>query len=107
MENQEQFDFFSIGARKVQEHYVDLQKYAEELEKQYGKDARLQFECGVALCLSQKSSKHIEEISEYLYSSGTKDIGMSGIRNNSYFGGSGISRQYDNDGKYIEPERSK
>lgn len=107
MENKEQFDFFSIGARKVQEQYVDIKKYAKELEKQYGKDARLQFECGVALCLSQSSSKQIEGISNYLYSTGTKDIGKSGLRNNSYFEGYGISKQYDENGNYNEPKRSK
>lgn len=101
MEKQE-IDFYQYGARTSSDVYANAREIAKKIEKEYGTDARLEFECGLSVALNSYVSVSVEEnVNKYLYSKGYLDT-ASNMRNNSYFGGTGISRQYDDQG-YNEP----
>lgn len=44
----EQIDFYTLGCKSIQQSFIEIQKRAEEIEKEYGKEAREEFEIGVA-----------------------------------------------------------
>lgn len=103
----EKYDFYAIGQRKAYELInVELKKYADVIEKEYGELARFEFETGVssAIPVYGKETTDKEPISKLETIHAVKDYGVENLRNNSYFGARGTSHQYDMYGKYNEPK---
>ena len=48
MDNKQEYDFYKMGVRCANEQIEALEKQAIIIGKMYGKDARLQFESGIA-----------------------------------------------------------
>ena len=61
-------DFFSWGERCARSQVASLQLLADEIEKDYGADARMEFEVGVSNCVARYSYfnyiRNIEQINE-------------------------------------------
>ena len=55
MEKNIEIDFYGMGMRKVNDIYEETDKIANEIEKVYGLDSRLQYECGVSIAMGKKS----------------------------------------------------
>ena len=51
MEEQNNYDFLSMGKRYAISQVGNLIKKAQEIEQEYGIDARLEFESGIALAI--------------------------------------------------------
>ena len=51
MEKERELDFFEIGIRSANEHIKILREKAKQIEKKYGKNARLEFESGIAISI--------------------------------------------------------
>lgn len=75
------------------------------IEKKYGTDARMEFEIGALLEIQNKTVEISQSLSKNI--KGTKNFGVEGVRNNSYFGNTGISKTHDSDGNYNEPKIKK
>ena len=106
MENE--IDFYTYGINAVKDCLFSINKRAEEIEAEYGKDARLEFEAGAASIVPQ----YANIINTPLEKTNPEDINFyrdekTGWRNNSYFGSTGISKQEDEKGNYNEPEIKK
>lgn len=104
--NNNSYDFYSYGIRIANDMYENKKRLADEIEKKYGKDARLEFECGISIELNKKSFENMKNVVLDVKdeSIGSNIVTANNLRNNSYFGGNGVSRQYDEDGNYIEPK---
>ena len=71
MENK-QYDFMSYGMRKAKEGFADLEKTAQSILEQYGEQAKMEFEAGVAMAIptwakvkySSTAKDGIQEIKE-------------------------------------------
>lgn len=105
----EEYDFYGMGERHANETIMEIRKLALELEKQYGPDARMEFEAGVSVSIPAYAN--VIETSQFSIADmegSTKQYGVEGTRNNSYFGYKGTSYQTDSYGRYNEPKgRSK
>ena len=53
MEKEQQYDFMSYGMRKAKEGFTDLEKTAQNILEQYGEQAKMEFEAGVAMAIPQ------------------------------------------------------
>ena len=53
MDNEKQYDFMSYGMRKAKDGFADLEKTAQSILEQYGEQAKLEFEAGVAMAIPQ------------------------------------------------------
>lgn len=53
MDRESKYDFLSMGARYAKEAGYLIKKTAEEIEKKYGKEAKFEFETGVAYVMPQ------------------------------------------------------
>ena len=103
-----EYDFFDMGIRRAKEGLINLKKMAEEIGRQFGENAKLEFESGIASAVPTYSDFQRNDILERELSATSTKFGVSNTRNNSYFGNSGISNQYNNsDGRYNEPSRRK
>ena len=92
---QEQYDFFMIGQKHANDTLSEIKRLAQEYEKQYGKEAREEFENGIASEISQYFNTLAapnDNINEEM--GGSIKYGVRNARNNSYFGRKGISSQY-------------
>ena len=102
MEKNKEIDFYGMGMRKVNDIYEETDKIANEIEKVYGLDARLQYECGVSIAMGKKSVGKLSNMFDqdiiHIVNNSSPDL-----RNNSYFGGCGVSKKYNEDGSYNEP----
>ena len=92
-----EIDFYYLGQQKAKETFEVLQDLAVQYEKQYGQKARDEFELGVASVISQyamiqPAPEIKEEDLEQLKAA--KEQSVSNLRNNSYFGGVGTSKQF-------------
>lgn len=47
-QNNEELNFYKMGLKRTFDLYTETAKLAEDIEKAYGFDARLEFECGIA-----------------------------------------------------------
>ena len=104
MENNS-YDFYTYGMRTATDMYANSKKIADNIEEKYGKDARLEFECGISIELNKESFKNIEEfvLNFKDEAMGSNIITADNLRNNSYFDTVGISEKYDEEGNYIDP----
>lgn len=103
----EKIDFYEYGKRMAQE-FFDIQRgKAQEIEEQYGKKARFEFETGLAEMVDIRSNDFINNDDMELMFDGSDKIetldSSNDYRNNSYFGYSGISKKCDRDGRYNDP----
>lgn len=98
----EKMDFYGLGQRKANDVYENALKIAEEIEKVYGSDARLQYECGIVVSMEKRTSENIENIIKQGVICPVKNTAED-LRNNSYFGTPGVSNKYNTDGTYHEP----
>lgn len=102
MEKNKEIDFYGMGMRKVNDIYEETDKIANEIEEVYGLDARLQYECGVSIAMGKKSVGRLSNMFDqdiiHIVNNSSPDL-----RNNSYFGGCGVSKKYNEDGSYNEP----
>ena len=103
MEDNKEINFFNLGIRRTEDIYCDLNKLAEKIEEEYGKDARLEYECGVSVAMGERAMGNMEKIMVEKDIIHTRNEQMPNYRNNSYFGTEGISKQINEDGKYNEP----
>lgn len=91
---EQNYDFMSMGSRYAKEGIVHLSKMAEDIGKNYGVDAKMEFEAGICLTIPTYSS--IVELSKNeIEKQATTHFGEENMRNNSYFGGNGVSHQYN------------
>ena len=98
----EEIDFYQYGTRIATDLFTNTKAIAQKIKKDYGEDAKLEFECGLSVALSKQAAMSVEEnVTQYLYSTSSINT-ADNMRNNSYFGGVGTSKQYDKNG-YIEP----
>lgn len=102
------YDFYGMGIRHGKEKLVDLKKLADTIGQQYGEDAKMEFELGIAVSIpvyaNQKSTDLTLDDVEHSHSK----FEMPNERNNSYFGGTGTSHQFieTKDGGMIYNDRS-
>lgn len=104
----EQYDFYGMGLRDAPNGLIELKKKAITIEQNYGIDARIQFESGIAM--------KIPVYAEMIYNendlkkdiiNGTTDYGKENTRNNSYFGSYGVGVQFKPQGGYNDPTKGK
>lgn len=114
MKENEKIDFFDYGTKFAKETKLMILAKAREIEKEYGKKARIDFENGCAAyfpIFEENSFDDEVDISNGIRGIREKDYGVDNWRNNSYFDDSGISRQYitNSSGKkvYNQPKKRK
>ena len=87
MTNKEEYDFVEMGIRCAKERMENLIAMADKVETEYGIDARLEFESGIALVVPvypQNIFTNFEIEKRELERGGTKDYGVSYLLNESY-----------------------
>lgn len=103
-------DFYEYGKKMANEFY-DIQKgKAKEIEEKYGRAARRDFEIGIMEMMDIRSKDFINADLNEMFDeniSGHKIETDDHERNNSYFGGTGVSINLDKDGFYNEPGKSR
>ena len=104
MENN--YDFYSMGIRYAKDYLIDLREKAELIGKQYGMDAKMEFEAGICVTVPAYSNISETTISQRDAENATTKFDENNMSNNSYFGGVGISSQKKN-GIYNEPNINK
>ena len=104
MDKQNNYDFLSMGTRYAKETIFLISKKAQEIEDNFGYDARMEFEVGVACVIPQYKTSKSDEFNGVVH--GTKDFGIPNTRNNSYFGIKGTGVQYQN-GTYNKPNKMR
>ena len=112
MNNEEQYDFFLVGQRHARDGVEALRKMAASYEKTFGAQAREDFELGIASVIPQYSNffAKISEEEEIRTDGATTNYGVENTRNNSYFGGTGVGKQFvevrPNVREYNDPQKS-
>lgn len=97
------YNFYKMGQRYATEKIESLKRLADNIQKEYGKDARIEFEAGIVSTVPVYGDVYVENFEKPV--NGTNDFGVDNLRNNSYFGGTGISQQFI-DGIYNDPDVS-
>ena len=104
----EKFDFYDLGQRYANETFQFIHQKALEYEKNFGEEARQMFELGIISLIPQYSRMFPAVENEKIKPErATAQYGVEGLRNNSYFGGTGVGVQYDSFGHYNDPENHK
>ena len=102
-----EYDFYTMGIRYANDQLVNLNKIAEKLGQQYGVDAQLEFESGIASVFPQYKNVNVANLDHVDLDNATVNFGVEGKRNNSYFDRKGTSNQFKikSSGmkEYIEP----
>ena len=87
MTNQKEYDFIEMGKRCAIERMENLVAMADKIESEYGQDARLEFESGIALVVPVYSHTMFanKKIARGEIEQGASKIfGVSNLINNSY-----------------------
>lgn len=111
MNNRKQYDFFLVGQRHARDGIEALRKMAASYEKNFGAQAREDFELGIASVIPQYSNffAKASEKEEIRTDGATTNYGVENTRNNSYFGGTGVGKQFvevrPNVREYNDPEK--
>ena len=111
MNNGEQYDFFLVGQRHAKDGIEALRKMAASYEKNFGPQAREDFELGIASVIPQYSNffAKTSETEEVRTDGATANYGVENTRNNSYFGGTGVGKQFvevrPNVREYNDPQK--
>ena len=98
-EEKQEYDFIETGRRFAQKKVDEYQQMAAFIEKEYGPEALRDFEMGSLLPFQDNI---FQEQNPHFSIHGTMNFGVPNLRNNSYFGRTGISFQYI-DGVYNDP----
>lgn len=108
MDNREEkIDFFGLGVQYMESYFESLVEKRNEIKEKYGEDALYIFDLGIASAsngydIYTYQDIDVEELRQKV-DNATLDFSVDNLRNNSYFGGSGISNQTKN-GVYSDPE---
>lgn len=102
---EQEFDFLTLGKVKVHELLSkELKEYANFIEQNFGENAKMEFEAGVAMSIPQYAQTWNEKIEkDQLKISFGKIITDDNKINNSYFGQEGISEKYIDEENSVEP----
>ena len=103
MENEQEYDFLSMGLRAAKDEMSNHYQTADKIEQQFGINARMEYEAGIAMAIPQYGTYQNLQLRKKENLNGTKDFGIVNTRNNSYFGTSGTGVQYKSHG-YNEPK---
>ena len=110
---EEEKNFFLSGQNLAKEKMTDLYVALESVKNIFGEKAAEEFEIGFLSTISEYQFTNKDDLEDVDITklSGTTKFGMPNLRNNSYFGGVGISKQYivDDSGReiYNEPTIKK
>ena len=94
MKNENEYDFFLLGQKYANEGIAMLRKKAMEYEKEFGVQAKNDFELGVISTIPQYSNFTVELEENIRMEGATTNYGVNNYRNNSYFGKKGVGQQY-------------
>ncbi len=95
MKDKQEYDFFTMGFRDAKNSMESCYQRAVKIEEQYGADARMEYEVGIALTIPQYERFSVcKEETKKNTENATKNFGVDNTRNNSYFGSTGTSKQY-------------
>lgn len=95
MKKEEELNFYEMGKRRAEQTTIELNNIAEKIEKEYGIDARIEFEVGIAETIILEHTKLYFDTTKDKKIEGTFNYGSYEKRNNSYFGSRGISNKYN------------
>lgn len=100
------YDFYGMGMRYAKESLVNLKNMAQNIGKQYGRDAKMEFESGIAMTIPSYSNFMANPIlKNEIENNATTDLGLKNTRNNSYFGTQGTGVQFLRENKYNDPKK--
>ena len=103
-----EIDFYGYGKKAANSVYDNIKKIRQDILKNYGKDALLQFDCGFIISNAsfnlEQMEQSIPEINDII--SGKLDT-LENVRNNSYFDKKGTSNKYGVHGNYSDPMKGK
>ena len=86
-----------MGIRDATSNFRNLKEQAEKIEAQFGKDARMEYEVGIAMLVPQYESFITPyKVTQKSAEVATTDYGKDGKINSSYLGGTGIQNEYSN-----------
>lgn len=106
------YSFYSLGFKDVDDIYVAIEKRKEEIRKKYGDEAAKEYFLGVKAGLRQSNLMQVDDIELAQIENATTNYSVENTRNNSYFGTTGVGKQYrdiDSYGviKYNEPSKQR
>lgn len=108
VELKQQVDFYDLGVKYAKYSPNDIKIEIGYILVNYGKKEAEEFLIGLASQIPEKLEKYNhEECIRLSKIHGTCGFGVDGLRNNSYFGGDGISHECDCKGRYKEPKGKK
>lgn len=86
MEKKEEYDFFQMGKRCAKERMDNLFRMAEKIEQEYGIDARLEFESGMAIIVPVYANNSYlnQDIKLSTIESASRVFGLDNRINSSY-----------------------
>lgn len=111
----QKYDFYTSGISDAEFFTAsETEKKAMQIEKEYGEQARLEYEMGILMAIPTTPSKNneyhqevVDSINKGYRAGGNSLYGAENLRNNSYFGYNGTSEQYNKNGNYNPPHRTK
>ncbi len=108
MEKKQEYDFLSMGLRAAKDDMTNHYQTAEKIEEQFGINARMEYEAGIAMAIPQYETYRTLQARKKEVLHGSKEFGVENTRNNSYFGTTGTGVQYTTNSEglpvYNEPK---
>jgi len=75
----EEYDFYAMGIRHALDGILSLKKTAKEIEKEYGADARMEFEAGISVTIPEYYNVNIQMDLDGMTRE-SKNYGLSGLK---------------------------
>ena len=95
MENN--YDFLSMGMKDAVSNLRNLKEQAKKIEAQFGIDAKMEYEVGIAMMIPQyEKFPEQNKVTQKSVEAATTDYGKDGKINSSYLDGAGIQNEYWN-----------
>lgn len=88
-----EYDFYAMGIRYAEERLIDLKEKADNIGKDYGINAKMEFEAGICSAIPVFSSVMSEPVSDKEVENATNQYGVAGKMNLSYLDGIGTGNQ--------------
>ena len=102
----EEYDFYDLGQRYATETLDVIKRKADEYGKNFGAAAKRSFELGIISLIPQYAKVYpLYDEEDLKATGGSINFGVPELRNNSYFGGTGVGVQHDSSGHYNDPEK--